>query len=91
MNLGQALRQSFALLPPKLFPMALVVHQGILESIQDIVWDVDIFENLSKAVSKFLLTKIGKPAFSAKTSTAIVGVFLLLYFCRHFTVVVRAS
>jgi len=91
MNLGQALRQSFALLPPKLFSMAPVVQQRILESSQDIVRDVDVFEDLPKAVSEFLLTKIGEPALSAKAGAAIVGVFLFLYFRRHFAIVVGTS
>ncbi|MBZ5643906.1 MAG: hypothetical protein LAO19_14180 [Acidobacteriia bacterium] len=87
---GQTLLQSLALLLPNYFCVPSIAKQRGFELGKNVVWDVNILQNLAQTVADFLLAEVRKLARTAMPSTPVICIAILLNFSRYSALVVCA-
>src|ERR1039457_2998745 len=68
-----------------------VAVERIFDAMRNILWDLDILENLAQLLRNFFFTKIRSAALSPVAAATVINVLPLLHLCRHRAIVFCAS
>src|ERR1019366_1113005 len=68
-----------------------VAVERIFDAMRNIIWDLDIFENLAQLLRNFFFPKIRSAALAPVAAATVVDILPLLHLCCHRAIVLCAS